>query len=104
MERWTVRYLREAMKDMERLDGSVRLYVRKAVKKLETAPEDFGKALGRKRDWNLTGLREVKLRDAGIRIIYEVRRTDAELWIIVVGVRADEEAYKLADRRLKRLK
>ena len=104
MERWTVRYLREVAEDMERLDGNVRLRVRKAIKKLETAPESFGKPLGRKRDLNLTGLREVKLRDDGIRIIYEVRRTEGELLIVVIGVRKDEEVYGVAENRIRRSK
>ena len=104
MERWTVRYLREVAEDMARLDGNVRLRVRKAIKKLETAPESFGKPLGRKRDRNLTGLREAKLRDNGIRIIYEVRRMEGELLIVVVGVRKDEEVYRVAEKRIRRSK
>ena len=104
MERWTVRYLWEVAEDMERLDGNVRLRVRKAIKKLETAPESFGKPLGRRRDRNLTGLREVKLRDDGIRIIYEVRRMENELLIVVARVRKDEEVYRVAEKRTKGLK
>ncbi|MBR4545364.1 MAG: type II toxin-antitoxin system RelE/ParE family toxin [Oscillibacter sp.] len=101
--KWTIRYLREAEEDLNRLDGSVSREVRKAIEKLKTDPENFGKALGHKQV-NLTGLREVKLRKAGIRIVYNVCRTESSLLIVVVGFRADDEVYKIADRRMKDLK
>ena len=100
--KWTVRYLREAEEDLSRLDGSGSREVRKAIEKLKTDPENLGKALGHKQV-NLTGLREVKLREAGVRIVYKCR-TENSLLIVVVGFKADDEVYKIADRRMKDLK
>lgn len=99
--KWIVRYLPEAEEDLRRLDGSVIREVRKAIEKLKANPE-IGKPLGHKQV-NLTGLRKVKLRKAGIRIVYKIQFIENSLLIIVVGFRADEEVYKIADKRMKNL-
>lgn len=99
--KWIVRYLPEAEEDLRRLDGSVIREVRKAIEKLKANPE-IGKPLGHKQV-NLTGLRKVKLRKAGIRIIYCVFHERSEVLIVVVGSRADDEVYKIAARRMKDL-
>ena len=40
-----------------------------------------------------------KLRSAGLRIVYQLRRTESSMMVIVIGVRADEEVYELAQKR-----
>ena len=49
---------------------------------------------------NLAGLLKIKLRSAGLRIVYQLRRTETSMMIIVIGVRADEEVYELAQKRV----
>lgn len=57
---WTLEYLPEAEKDLKALDGSQRLLVLKAIKKVQQNPlpaeeNGYGKALGNHRSTNLAG-------------------------------------------------
>ncbi len=102
---WTVNYLPEARKDMRDLDGSPRMLVRKAIEKvsqnpLPTTEGGFGKPLGNKGGNDLTGFLKIKLRSAGIRVVYKVVRQEDEMIIIVIGARADEEVYDIARQRI----
>lgn len=101
---WTVSYLPEARKDMRDLDGSPRMLVRKAIQKVSQNPlpasgGGLGKPLGSKSGSDLTGLLKIKLRSAGIRVVYKVVRQDDETLIIVIGARADDEVYDIARQR-----
>ena len=92
---WTLEYLPEAEKDLKALDGSQRLLVLKAIKKVQQNPlpaeeNGYGKALGNHR---------IKLRASGLRVVYQLRRTETEMLVIVIGVRADEEVYEIAQKR-----
>ena len=60
----------------------------------------YGKILGNKNKTNLSGFLKIKLRGAGLRIVYQLRRTETSMMIIVIGVRADEEVYELAQKRV----
>lgn len=102
---WKVEYLPEAEKDLKGLDGSQRNLVLKAIKKVQQNPlpvdeQGYGKPLGNHNSTNLAGLRKIKLRSAGLRIVYQLRRTETSMMIIVIGVRADEEVYELAQKRV----
>lgn len=101
---WTVKYLPEAVKDLRNLDGSPRKLVRKAIDKVSENPlpaseGGLGKPLGNKGDNNLTGLLKIKLRSAGIRIVYKIIRQDNDMIIIVIGAREDDEVYDIAKQR-----
>lgn len=57
---WTLEYLPEAEKDLKALDGSQRLLVLKAIKKVQQNPlpaeeNGYGKTLGNHRSTNLAG-------------------------------------------------
>ena len=41
----------------------------------------------------------IKLRASGLRVVYQLRRTETEMLVIVIGVRADEEVYEIAQKR-----
>ena len=45
---------------------------------------------------------KIKLKAAGIRIIYKLERTEETMLVIVIGLRADNEAYRTAEKRLGR--
>ena len=101
---WKVEYLPEAEKDLKGLDGSQRNLVLKAIKKVQQNPlpvdeNGYGKPLG---NHSSTGLMKIKLRSAGLRIVYQLRRTETSMMIIVIGVRADEEVYELAQKRVRK--
>lgn len=44
----------------------------------------------------------MKLRGAGLRIVYALERRDEEMVIVVVGARADDEVYDIAAERWDR--
>lgn len=99
---WTLEYLPEAEKDLKALDGSQRLLVLKAIKKVQQNPlpaeeNGYGKTLGNHRSTNLAGFLKIKLRASGLRVVYQLRRTETEM--LVIGVRADEEVYEIAQKR-----
>ena len=104
---WDVKYLPEAEKDLESLAHNQQLIVRKAIKKVKENPlpqseGGYGKPLGHKRGTNLTNFLKIKLRGAGIRIVYKLIRTKTQMLIVVVGVREDEEVYEIAENRKTR--
>ena len=59
----------------------------------------YGKPLGNKHGNHLAGLLKIKLRGAGIRVVYKLIRTESEMLVVVIGVRADDEVYEIAERR-----
>lgn len=84
---WTLEYLPEAEKDLKALDGSQRLLVLKAIKKVQQNPlpaeeNGYGKALGNHRSTNLAGFLKIKLRASGLRVVYQLRRTETEMLVI----------------------
>lgn len=101
---WTVKYLQEAIKDIERLGQSQRILVDKAIKKVKTNPlpqseGGYGKPLGSKHSHNLSGFLKIKLLKEGLRIVYKLEKVDSQMLIVVVGVRSDDEVYDLATAR-----
>ncbi len=104
--KWELRYLPEAADDLKKLAGNQRILVVKAIEKVRENPlpvqeGGYGKPLGNKRGNNLSGLLKIKLRGAGIRVVYRLLRTESQMLVVVIGVRADEEVYKLASRRIQ---
>lgn len=104
---WKLSYLPEAEKDLKALDGSQRILVLKAIKKVQQnslpAEENgYGKSLGNYGSTGLAGLLKIKLRVAGLRVVYKLQRTESEMLVIVICVRADEEVYDVASKRAAR--
>ncbi|MDD6081491.1 MAG: type II toxin-antitoxin system RelE/ParE family toxin [Oscillospiraceae bacterium] len=102
---WEVEYLPEANQDLKNLDGSQRQLVLKAIKKVQQNPISiyeggYGKPLGNKNGSDLSGFLKVKLKNAGLRVVYKVVRQDDKMLIIVIGARADEEVYGIAQKRI----
>ena len=107
MNKWEVVFLPQAEADRKALDGSVRKQVDRAILKVSENPlpiseGGYGKPLGNKSGMNLTGLLKVKLKASGIRIVYQIVRENNAMKIIVIGLRADEEVYKEADKRVNK--
>lgn len=104
---WKLSYLPEAEKDLKALDGSQRILVLKAIKKVQQNPlpaeeNGYGKSLGNYGSTGLAELLKIKLRAAGLRVVYKLQRTESEMLVIVIGVRADEEVYDIASKRAAR--
>ena len=102
---WNVVYLSEAVKDMKKLAGNQQILVAKAIKKVSQNPlpeneGGYGKPLGNHNDTKLAGLMKIKLKSTGLRIVYQLIRTDTEMIIVVIGARADDEVYDIAQKRV----
>ncbi len=104
---WKLQYLPEAERDLKKLDGSQRILVLKAIKKVQQNPlpleeHGYGKPLGNHKGTNLAKLLKIKIRSSGLRIVYQLLRRESSLVVIVIGVRADEEVYDIAQKRAQK--
>lgn len=104
---WDVKYLPEALEDLRKLDGSQKILIRKAIQKIcqNPLPETeggYGKLLGNKNGTNLSGFLKIKLRGAGLRIVYQLIRQGDHMLVIVIGAHEDEEVYEIAKKRISK--
>ena len=100
-----VEYHSDAEKDRDALNLSVRTQVERAISKVAENPlpkneGGYGTPLGNKHGRNLTGLCKIKLLKLGIRVVYKVVQEGETMRIIVIAVRADDEVYKMAAKRI----
>ena len=103
---WEVEYLPEAESDLKSLDGSQRILVLKAIKKVKQKPLSvyeggYGKPLGNKNGNDLTGFLKVKLKSADLRVVCKVVKQNDKMLIIVIGARAEEEVHGIAQKRIQ---
>lgn len=104
---YRVEFSEAAVKDLEDVDNSSREIVLKTIQRVSENPlprseGGYGWPLGNKRNRNLTNLLKIKMRGIGYRVVYQLERTDTSMKIIVIGVRSDEEVYRIASERLKK--
>ncbi len=105
--KWTVEYIKEAQKDLRKLDPYVRKLVLKAIEKTAerplSPPDGIGKPLGNHASSSLSGFYKIKLRNFGYRVVYDLVREGSVMKIIIISVRDDEAVYKEAERRIQNL-
>ena len=104
---WIVKELPEVQEDLNKLDISKRKQVLKALDRVRQNPLSqnegvYGKPLGNKCNVNLTGCYKIKLRDAGIRIVYRLQRTEHGMEIVIIGMHESAEVYDLAAKRIEK--
>lgn len=90
-----VSFTDESREDLRDLDGSARKIVLKALRKLETDPEQRGEPLG----GELTTYRKLIVGNRTYRIIYRVEGEEIVV-VWVIAKRADSECYEMALARL----
>lgn len=101
---WNIEYLPEAEKNLKNLDGSQHILVLKAIKKVSQNPltideNGYGKTLGNHNITSLSSFLKIKLKASGLRVVYKLQRIEDMMLIVVIGVRVDEEAYEIAQKR-----
>lgn len=96
--RWTVKWLPEAVGDLESLDNSVRKRVLKAALKLEIDPLKYGEPLGEKLGLDLVGLRKITIQ--GYRLVYLPEEKLVFVAVVAVGKREGLGIYKTAAKRI----
>lgn len=99
---WTVRYAKEAIADLKKLDKAFVEQVLKGIKKVSRnplpIPDGYGKPLGNKGGNNLTRFFKIKYRGIGIRVVYTLVRRENIMNILVVSKRDDEYCYETASK------
>lgn len=97
-----VTFTDDAWDDWCDLDRSAQLTVGKAIAKLETDPHLRGAPLGNRSDGSLTSFRKLPAgRRKEYRVVYRVDPDGTVVVIWVIGLRANDEAYKMARARLR---
>lgn len=103
--KWKIEYIREAQRDLKRLDPYNRKVILKAIEKTAErplpSPEGIGKPLGNYASSKLSGYYKIKLRNLGYRVVYQLIREGETMRIIVISIRDDETVYKEAERRIR---
>ncbi len=104
-ERFEVRSDRDAEKEYNKLDNSVLSIVNKATDEWVYRADEVGKNLSNYSNTKLAGYKEIKLRVAGIRIVFRITHMTIEVlrmaMILAVERRSQDFAFKIADQRLK---
>lgn len=105
--KWKIEYIKEAQRDLKKLDPHSRKLILKAIEKRAEnplpPPDGNAKPLGNHSGANLRGYFKIKLRDMGYRIVYGLKREHNIMKIIIIGIRDDEAVYKEAEQRIQRL-
>ena len=96
--------LDEVYDDLKRLDRSQQIPVIKAIIKTSQSPAPKPNGYGNPLSGNLSGFCKIKLRDAGIRVVYRYLKSSDGMLIVVVEMRADNEAYEIAEQRIEKHK
>ncbi|WP_372072947.1 type II toxin-antitoxin system RelE/ParE family toxin [Tistrella mobilis] len=87
-------FLDEALKEWRRLDGATReQFKRKLKERLENPKVPSARLHGVENRY------KIKLRNAGYRLVYEVRERELVVLIVAIGKRERNEVYKTAARR-----
>jgi len=104
---WKIEYIKEAQRDLLKLDPYNRRIILKAIEKTAerplSPPDGIGKPLGHHASSNLTGYYKIKLRDLGYRVVYGLVREKEVMKVIVISIRDEEAVYQEAERRIEGL-
>jgi len=103
---WTVDFNDKAQKEFDRLNGSLKSQVARAIHKVSQNPlpqseGGYGKPLGNNQSSKLAGCLKIKLKNIGLRVVYQLVREDKIMKIVIISIRTDDEVYKEAERRIK---
>ena len=101
---WKIEYIKEAQRDLQKMDPYNRKLILKAIEKTAERPlpppEGIGKPLGSHAAANLSGYYKIKLRDLGYRVVYGLIREGNTMKVIIISIRDDEAVYREAERRI----
>lgn len=99
---WKIEYIKEAQRDLKRLDPYNRKIILKAIEKTAERPlpppDGIGKPLGNHATSKLSGFYKIKLRNLGYRVVYSLVRDKETMKIIVISVRDDESPFVISIR------
>jgi mRNA interferase RelE/StbE len=88
-------FLDEALKEWRKLDNVTRDQFKSKLKeRLDNPRIPSARLYGAKERY------KIKLRNAGYRLVYQVRDQELLVLVVAVGKRERNEVYKLAERRI----
>ena len=96
---YEIKFHPEALKEFCKLDGSVKILVKKQIEKLQKSPF-LGEELGNKNGYDLSGYRKMYVNKKQIRIVYSIKDEILVINIIAIGKREDMEVYANASNRI----
>ena len=103
-EKFKLSFHPKALKEYNKLDGSVRQLVDKGIAKLRFRADEIGKPLMNKRGNSLNGCKELKYKDAGLRVVFRVTGQKQDMlevvWILAAGARSNDEVFDDSSERL----
>jgi mRNA interferase RelE/StbE len=97
---YSVAFLREAAREFEALDGSLKKIAARQIDRLAERPE-IGEPLGHRLGLDLTGYRKLYFGKKSYRIVYEIQGQRLVVLIIGIGKRERAEIYQEVARRLR---
>ena len=77
--RFDVRLDPDALREYNKLDNSILEVVNKQIDELELRADEVGKILENNNSTKLAGCREIKLKNAGLRIVYKITNRTVEV-------------------------
>ena len=91
---YNLKFKKQAFKEWQKLDINLRIQFKKKLKEILQNPCIPALSLsGKKHRY------KVKLRNAGYRLVYEVRKEELIVIVIAIGKRERNCIYKIADNR-----
>jgi len=90
-----LRFKEEAFKEWQRLDNTIRQQFSKKLHAIKEQP--------RVENAKLSGMKncyKIKLRQAGFRLVYEVRDSEVVIVVVSIGKRERNAVYQAAKKRL----
>jgi len=93
---YRLKLMPEALDEWNKLDGSIKVLLKKQLKKRLESPHSPGNELR----GDLKDCYKIKLRKQGYRLVYQVEDNVLTVLVLAVAKREDLEAYKNAVQRL----
>lgn len=91
---YEIEWLPQALKELRKLDGAIRLQLLRKLDERRRHPRVPGDALH-----GLKDCYKIKLRSAGYRLVYRVEDERVVVVVVSVGKRERSEVYEAAKRR-----
>ncbi|OAT51865.1 type II toxin-antitoxin system RelE family toxin [Providencia heimbachae] len=93
---FNIEFDERALKEWNKLDSSVREQFKKKLKKLQTNPYIESARLNGEQ----SNCYKIKLRSSGYRLVYQIIDSEIVIFVIAIGKRDAQKAYKVANIRL----
>lgn len=97
---YSIEFHKQADKEFKKIDGRLQRYFGAVLKKISEDPENFPhKALGNHDNSQLAGCYKIKAKASGYRLVYEIFDKEVRVYVLAVGKRDKDKAYKQASQR-----